>query len=336
MLRRSFCGGLVLLTLLSGCGPSSRAPAAPPRVASNREATADLKPEEFGANLAELLRADRTKGRRATLATAIVRRQLARAAALLDAGERNAGLSAVRGALYVIKVGEVRPSMWKGAERALAEAAEEASRLGNEGHARALYSLVKQASPSASVVASANEHLAAMDQFAASSGTERTLERAGDAQRVAVERAIYEPTSSNLEIASKKVTEWMTLSLVSDVSDRMGDAKPVNRLEASEAYHARRFGALTLVATHLRHGDPMGGLEWLEKSDLGSQMTAELRQRLELAGEEDDGMAWGQLYQLFQSQADPNRGDSTIGSELAQAAAFGAAVESSIEVTRRI
>jgi tetratricopeptide (TPR) repeat protein len=285
-----------------------------------------LKPEEFGARLAELLGSERTKGRRATLATAVVRRQLARAAALLESGERNAGLSAVRGALYVVKVGEVRPSMWQGADRALAEAAEEASRIGNEGRARALYSLVKQANPSASVVASANEHLAAMDQFAASTGAERSLERAGDAQRVAVERAIYEPTAANLEIASKKVTEWMAMSLVSDALERWGDAS-VDRLEAIEAYRARRFGALTLVAAHLRHGDSMGGLEWLEKSDLGSQMTAELRQRLELAGEEDDAMAWGQLYQLFQSEADPNRADSAIGSELAQAAAFGAAVE---------
>jgi tetratricopeptide (TPR) repeat protein len=216
--------------------------------------------------------------------------------------------------------------MWQGAESALSEAAEEASRIGNEGRARALYSLVKQSNPPASVVASVDEHLAAMDRFAASTGADRALERAGDAQRVAVERSIYEPTSSNLELASKKVTEWMSMSLASDVLDRWGEAS-FDRLEAIEAYRARRYGALTLVAAHLRNGDSMGGLEWLEKSDLGSQVTAELRQRLELAGEEDDAMAWGQLYQLFQSDADPNRADASIGSELAQAAAFGAAVE---------
>ena len=165
-----------------------------------------------------------------------------------------------------------------------------------------------------------------MDQFAHRSGTEHALEQVGDAQRVAVERSLYEPSPENLEAASRQITQWIQAALASDVLERWGEAA-FDRQEAIEAYRARRFGALTLVATYLRHGDPMGALDRLEKSDLGRLAPAELRNRLEQAGEDDDLNAWGQLYQFFKTEAEPNRADSSIGTDLAEAAAFGVAVE---------
>ena len=325
MKSRLVCGTVALVWLLSGCGASTPKPAAKPTlpaVAVPRELGAD----EMGKALVSLLRADRRKGQKSALATSIVRRQLVRAKLLFHDGERDAALRAVRGALFLVKAGEARPEMWVGSEEALALAAEEAARLGNEGRARALYTLLKQSKPSTVQVASADEHLAAMDQFADHASTDRELELAGDAERSAVERSNYEPSQENLDEASKKIAHWIRTALASDVLERWGEAA-FDRQEAIEAYRARRYGAMTLVATQLRHGDPMGALDWLEKNDLGRLVPAELRSRLEQAGEDDDVNAWGQLFQFFQSETDSSRAESTIGTELAQAAAFGLAVE---------
>jgi tetratricopeptide (TPR) repeat protein len=276
--------------------------------------------------LAETLRYDRRGGVKATEVTSLVRFQLSRATRLLALGERDAALSAVKGAIFLVKVGEARAEMWEGSAGVLVAAAEEASRIGNEGRAYALYSLVKQSKPAKSVIQSADEHLLAIKQFASPVAPNRVLEQAGDAERVAVERSLYEPSAENLEEASRQITRWMQAALDSDALQRWGEAS-VERQEAIEAYRAPRFGALTLIATHLRHGDSMGALEWLEQNNLGRLVPAELRNRLEQAGEDDDLTAWGQLYQFFKSEADSRRADNSIGTELAEAAAFGAAVE---------
>lgn len=316
---------LLLTVFVQGCQATTTKPPARPS-AARVQAPRTLSDDELGPALAELLRANRSHGKYKDLATSIVRYQLARAGALFRADEREAGLRAVRGAVFLVQAEEATPLMWEGAEPALAEAAEEASRLGSEGQARAFYALLLQSKPTAAAVASAKEHLAAMDQFAVRKGGERTLEQAGDAQRVAVERSNYEPSTLNLDEAARKVADWIRVSLASDVLDKWGEAA-FDRQEAVEAYRARRYGAITLVAAHLRHGNPMGALDWLGRSDLDRLTPPELRSRLEQAGEEDDTNAWGQLYQSFASETESNRAESTIGTDLSQAAAFGLAVE---------
>lgn len=323
---RPIYGCLFVALAAIGCGPSTAATQKAPKTSASVAAPRPLRAEEFGRVLAATLRADRRNGQKAPEVTSLVRFQLARATRLLAQGERDAALAAVKGALFLVRIGEANPSMWQGADGVLNAAAEEAARIGSEGRAGALYSLVKQSNPPKSLVQSADEHLAAIEQFSRASSAERTLEQAGDQQRVSVERSLYEPTSENLATASRQVTRWIQAALDSDVLQRWGEAN-VERQEAIEAYRAPRFGALTLVATHLRHGSPMGALEWLEQSELGRLVPAELRNRLEQAGENDDLTAWGQLYQFFKSEADSRRAENSIGTELAEAAAFGVAVE---------
>lgn len=326
MLSRKLCASLLGVSLLTGCGTPKVQTVNTANPIPRFTALRELPAEEFGTAVSTLLRSDRRGGKAAELATAIVRRQFARARQYFERGEREAGLATVRGALFLVRSGELRPAMCKGASGVLVEAAAEASRLGSEGRARALYSLLKQSEPSPGLIQSTDEHLVAMDRFAERSGKENALERIGDEQRVAVERSIYEPLPEHVDLASRKITEWINAALVSDVLDRWGEAA-FDREEAIEAYRARRFGALTMVATHLRQGDPMGALDWLEKGDMARLAPADLRSRLEQAGQDDDATAWGGLYQFFQADADPNRADSSIGSELAEVAAFGAATE---------
>lgn len=264
--------------------------------------------------------------KRASLLAGVVRRQLRRAEVLIQHSERDAAMRAIRGAIWLVRAGEERREMWEGSALALSEAAAEAARVGDEGKARALYSLVKQAGPTAAMQAAVDEHIAAMDRFSQADQSDAALETSGDAQRVAVQRSIYEPSKELLDRAADRLSDWMNKSLQSDVLEHWGDAS-FDREEAIEAFRARRFGALTMVGLFLRHGSAMGVLDRLEHDDLTRLLPAEMRDRLEQAGEDDDPGAWQRLYQFFQNEAEPSRADSSVGIELAQSAAFGVAVE---------
>jgi cellulose synthase operon protein C len=325
MFRPRLFGGIVAAIAISACHGSIRSPVPPAPKTIGSIAVTEVSDEEFGATVSRVLRSNEMGGKRSSLLAGIVRHQLRRAERLMRAGELDAGLRAVRGAIWLVRANEVRPDMWEGAARPLSEAAEEAARVGDEGKSRALYSLVKQAHPSEATVAAVDEHLAAMERFSQADAGNAELEAAGDRQRVAVQRSLYEPSRERLEDAGNKLVDWMRKALGSDVLERWGEAS-FDREEAIEAFRARRFGAMTMAGVFLRHGAPMYALDWLERNDLGRMLPSDLRDRLEQAGEDDEPRAWQSLYQHFQNEADPNRADSSIGIELAEAAAFGAAM----------
>ncbi|HMA92149.1 MAG TPA: hypothetical protein VKP30_05655, partial [Polyangiaceae bacterium] len=326
MFRSRLLGCLVVVAALAGCETRSRiaAPASPKSPAPL--VVTEVPEERLGSAVVQVLQSGEPGAARTSLLAGVVRRQLRRADTLIRRGEREAGMNAIRGAIWLVRAGEERREMWQGAAPALAEAAEEAARVGDEGKTRALYALVKQAGPTAAMQAAVDEHLAAMDRFAQAAQADPALEVAGDQQRVAVQRSIYEPSTVNLQGAAERLSEWMNKSLQSDVLERWGESS-FDREEAIEAFRARRFGALTLVGVFLRHGSPMGALDWLERNDLIRLLPSDMRDRLEQAGEDDDPGAWQRLYQFFQNEADPARADSSVGIELAQSASFGVAVE---------
>jgi hypothetical protein len=319
-------GWIAITVVLAACHSRTGVVAPPVQRPPENFAVREISDELFGATVVKVLRSKERGGERSSLLGGVVRRQLRRADGLMKSGEQEAGLRAVRGAIWLVRAGEARPEMWEGASSPLEQAAEEAARVGDEGKARALYSLVKQAGPPAAVAAAVDEHLAAIDRFARTDPTAHDLETAGDQQRVAVQRALHEPSQQTLEQAAQKLCAWMQKSLQSDVLERWGDPS-FDREEAIEAFRARRFGAMTLVGVFLRHGAPMDALDWLERNDLGRMLPSDVRDRLEQAGEDDEPKAWHVLYQHFQNEAEPSRADSSIGVELAEAAAFGVAVE---------
>jgi len=289
-------------------------------------AVAEISDEQFGPWVVTVLQSNGKSAARSSQLASIVRHQLRRADNLLRRGERDAGQRAVRGALWLVRAGEARSEMWQGASGPLSEAAEEAARVGDEGKARALYALVKQAGPAPALAVAVDEHIQAMNRFAKGEANSQDLGVAGDLQRVAVQQSLFEPSNANLEAAGRALVDWMRKSLQSDVLERWGDPS-FDREEAIEAFRARRFGAMTMVGAFLRHGAPMSALDWLEQNDLGRLLPSDIRDRLEQAGEDDDPKAWQLLYQHYQNESDPSRADSSVGVELAEAAAFGTAIE---------
>lgn len=314
--------GLFVVACHSGPHVVATAPPKPSAPVTIKE----ISDAEFGKMVAAVLGSSEKGGQRLGQLASVVRYQLRRADTLHRRSERDAALRAVRGALWMVRAGEERPEMWHGAAGPLSEAAEEAARVGDEGKARALYSLVKKAGPSAAAAAAVDEHIEAMDRFDKVDSGRQDLEVAGDQQRVAVQQSLYEPSNANLEAAGRALVDWMRKSLQSDVLERWGDPS-FDREEAIEAFRARRFGAMTMVGVFLRHGSPMAALDWLEQNDLGRLLPSDVRDRLEQAGEDDDPKAWHLLYQHFQNESDPSRADSSVGVELAEAAAFGTAIE---------
>ncbi len=325
MLRLSVPLALVLAAGISGC-----AGAVPRSSKAASAAQVELVPTEVSAEqlpsaVHELLGDPRPSPKREGLLVGVVRRQLKTAARLFAAGDRDAGLAVVRGALYLVREGEAHPAMWTNQGTALAEALVEVSRTGDAGLARALISLILAAPPSPAVAEQAKQHLTAIDAFEAHPRERGRLETAADQQVALAHRSLFEPTPETLERAGHATVSWMTKALETELG-RPNDAN-FDREEALEAYHAVRAGGASLAGLYLRHGLPMRALEQLEKNDLARIVPAALRDRLLRSGEHSDPKAWLDLFSLFRSASDPDQPESSIDREVARAASFSIAIE---------
>ncbi len=115
-----------------------------------------------------VLVADDGSAQRSGLLVGVVRRQLLRAKARFDAGQREAGLNALTGAFYLMRAGEFRSEALDGADGtdgALSAGAAEVSRLGEEGYAFTLYTMLRDKLPQGPERAEVEAHLDAMARF---------------------------------------------------------------------------------------------------------------------------------------------------------------------------
>ena len=137
--RLALCTALALSTAACGVGNQSG-----PKVPTGPEGAVDAAPvsdAQFAGAAYQVLLSDERTPQRMGLLAGVVRRQLARAAARFGGEKREAGLSALTGALYLMRTGDLRPEMLVGGAPALRAGAAEVSRVGNEGRALALYGM---------------------------------------------------------------------------------------------------------------------------------------------------------------------------------------------------
>jgi hypothetical protein len=109
--------------------------------------TVEVDDEGFAAATLAVLQNEAPSPRRLGLLVGVVQRQLDRATRYFEAGHEEMGLAALRGALYIVRAGELRAEMLAGRSIALSHAAGAFARLGNEGQADALYSLLVERLP---------------------------------------------------------------------------------------------------------------------------------------------------------------------------------------------
>lgn len=326
-LQRWLGPAAALLISLNGlaCAPTLRQAGQDPAA---QRAKGPLRPvaisnADFAPNLQKLLQGQPSGQDYQNLLAGLVQFQLRRSAERFAAGKSEAAIATLGGALFLIRSGELRPEMLHGGAAALRDGSEEAARLGNEGYAIALYTMLVSILPAGPERQDAEQHLEALRQWRTARQSSGPLQALGADQRAAMNRALLESSDAALDVATKTTVAWMRRALESNVGE-MPIRTSFEREEALEAYRAIRAGSAELVALYLRHGQPGMAVQVLEQADLLRVVPAGLRDRLERVAEDDDPGAWRDLHQTY-SSAEP--GDETsLSPELARAATWGSAL----------
>ncbi|HKY36181.1 MAG TPA: hypothetical protein VJN18_09595 [Polyangiaceae bacterium] len=321
---------LSLLFCLSGCagGPGSGGAPKSPLDAGGPVRAAAVDERSFGSSTYKLLLSPEGTSERASLLIGVTRHQLKRAASRFASGNAAAGLSAVGGAFLLGRTGELRPEMLHGGERALDDAATEVARVGNDGRALALYSMLLPRLPQGVLRNDVQDHLAAIERFRQETRGSGAITTASATARAAISRALLDTGPQAMDQAKKATVAWLRQALATNIGEAPIHSSQ-ERDEAYETYRALRAGGYTVAALFLRQRDPRGALSLLDSAGLERLMAPELRDRLERSSDEQDPDAWADLYRFFDSARSSADGmvdrDLLIDSELLDAAAFGAA-----------
>lgn len=297
----------------------------PKTAASARVQPIEVTDRSFARDTAALFLAKESPVARNNRLAGVVRYQLGRAAQLYEAGHDAAGLSAVEGALYLIRAGEFDPSMAEGRSSALFSAANAVSRAGSEGRALALYSILNTITLGPAERQEVQSHLDAIKRWTESTRSKGPLQSAGTDQRTATLRALWEPRPDTLRTARAALLQWMERA-ISFSKEQLPPTDELERDEAMEAYQAIRTGPFILSALYLRNGNPGGALEAMESPNVARLVSPHLHEALRRASEDDDPAAWLELFSTFE-RSSAAVSDLGVDPEVAQAAAWGAAVE---------
>jgi tetratricopeptide (TPR) repeat protein len=310
-----------------GCAAGSGVPAQSPGAAGGTPVNpVEVKDADFAPQAYRILLDPAPSSERTNVLIGVVRRQLQRAASRFDAGNPRIGLNAVLGGLLLVRAGEYRHELIDGGAASLAQSANEVARLGQEGYAAALYSMLATELPAGPGRAEVDKHLRAIDEFGRATQGGGVVQSASASARVAVQRSLLEATPEALNAARERLISWIRRALDSNVSEQPIRSN-VERDEVLETYRALRGGTVGLVALYVRHGDPRGVLTAIDEADLERMLPPELRNFLEQAGDERSAEAWAWLYRLFQQASEAAGSVSVFDPELMSAAAFGASLE---------
>jgi tetratricopeptide (TPR) repeat protein len=312
---------------LAACRPGQAADA---RSAANGAQGEPLDPvavsdADFSRSTCQVLLNDELSSQRQNLLAGVVRRQLTRASARFAAGHRDAGLRALTGGLYLVRAGELRKEMYDTGAPALSAGADEVARVGNEGRALALYGMLQSFVKDGKERRDIDAHVAALGRWSGSTRSAGRMQAAGAEQRAAVGRSLFDASNTALERARDKTVAWIRRALESNISE-LPIRNSFEREEAIEAYRALRAGGATLIAIYLRHGDPQGALDAIDRADLSKMIPPGLRDRLERAADDDDPAAWLDLFQLFETANSASRPETALDEDLARAASWGTAL----------
>ena len=324
-------GLVALVAALAGataCGPSiPKGPSAPTAaVAGTPVNPVAVSASEFAPRTAEVLAKGTFEQRRLDLLAGVVQRQLRRASDRFEAGQTEAGLAALTGALYLLRAGEFRTEMLAGGTPALQAGVAEVARSGNEGRAFALYAMLRSVLPPGHARDDVDAHLEALRRWTASTLNTGPMQAASAAQQMAVDRSLFEATLPALNAARDATVAWLKRAVSSGAVDQPITSN-FEREEAISAYRAINSGGIAFVGLHLRHGDAVGAFTAVAGSDLGRIIPPVLMQPLERAAMDNDPAAWAELFSLYRAAQDSTHPQLAIDPELARAAAWGAALE---------
>jgi len=323
--RLVFAFGCAAALASSGCATHpTQAKSAP--TSANGSPIPAVGDDGFAQAAYKVLVSGEASADRSGLLVGVVRRQLQRAKARFDAGQREAGLKALTGAFYLMRSGEFQDAALDGAEGALGSGAAEVARLGQEGYAFTLYGMLRDKLPQGPERKEVEAHLEAMARFSQATHGAGPMQAAGADLRAATQRSLIEARKAALDSASERAVQWLKRALESNAADAPMNTS-ADRDEAFEAYRALRGGGYTLIALYLRHGDPRGVLSAADHAELGRIIAPELRDRLERAADDNDPDAWADLCHFFDSASRAADSEGLLDHTLMEAATWGTAVQ---------
>ncbi len=315
----------LFLCLIPGCAAHATGREAATAAGGAPVHPVEITDDTFAPATAELLAKRDASPDRLNRLIGVVRYELNRGGTLLEAGHDETGLDAVEGALYLVRSGEFHPSMIQGRIPTLAAAANAVARKGTEGRSLALYYMLDRVLPEGPEKAEVKAHIAAILSWEEKTRSKGVLQSAGGDERSTMARSLWDPSPDTIKAARAAATEWIDRAIKYS-KEQTPPSDDFERDEAIEAYRAIRTGAMAIAALYLRNGNPAGALEAMESPRVSRVVSPHLHDALRRAAEDDDPEAWLELFSTF-DRLGTTDSDIVLEPELAQAAAWGSAVE---------
>ena len=317
---------------LAACGPT------PPQVGRpvhsperTTAAAAEVSDDAFASAVRDLLAADPGSRERSSRAAGVCARQMVRSSARFRSKSPDRALSAIGGAMAVLRPGDLTPSaLGPEGPTVMRAAALELAKKGDEGRARAVYEILMKVVPDAERP-QIKAHLDAIQAWVKDTSGAGPVEQAGGQARAAVSRALLEPSPEAAKEADQKVAEWLEKAIVLRNAYRARKATPTPK-EGNEALRARGSAGPTLAALHLRHADVHGALAALERGQAKEVTRPELVRAMEAAADKPSAGRWLDVARALRPTAAPSGArddddEAPQDQDLARAAAFGAVME---------
>ena len=319
-----------MLVLASACGPGARGPTAHVPGEGRTAATVEVSDEAFASAVRDLLSSP-PSAERATRLEGVLARQMDRAHALFRRKASDRGLAAIKGGLFLLRPGDLKAStLGPHGVEALSEAVKEVSQRGDEGRSRALYEMLVRVVPSAQV-ADVQGHLDALASWAhdgqaaegvtvGKTGVYASMDTPAELQRVALTRALLEPSKDALEAATAATRVWLSAA-----------AHPLatwSRYDRVEAVRARQSASATVIALHLRDGDARGAIDALDHDDrLRQTAPRHLFSAVAALADKDQGEHWREVLDALLPGEEDSEDEPVIDRELLAAALVTTATE---------
>lgn len=321
----------VLASVLVACGPPG-----PATKVSHPErgtlASAAVSDDAFAGAVRDLLASEPGSGERETRLGGVAARQMERATARFRSRSADRGLAAVAGGLYLLRTGELGPgTLGAGGPRAIALAAAELSKRGDEGRARAMYEILARIGDDKQK-ADAKTHLDALLRWTSDlESSMGPIRAAGALERIAVTRFLLEPSEAAKNEAVRATSEWIAKSLALRQALQEGRAARPPVEEANEAVRALGTGTTVLVALHIKDLDAKGAIVAVDKANVRAfaRQQQELLRAVEALDSKKGAGRWLDVVRALrpQREAGPHDEQEVEEQDLVRAAGFSGAME---------
>jgi tetratricopeptide (TPR) repeat protein len=311
--------------LVAACGPASNGHTHVPNE-GRTTASVEVSEDQFASAVRDLLSSAPSTAERQTRLEGVLARQMDRAHALFRKKSSDRGLNAVKGGLYLARAGDLQVStLGPHGSEALESAVKEVAQRGDEGRSRALYEVLLRIAPQAKK-ADVQGHLDALSSWtkdgqavSVESGAGAGMDAPSEAQRVALTRALFEPSAAALDDATKATIAWFTAAL--------HPLPSWSRWDRVERARALQSASATIIALHLRDADPKGAVTIIEHNEHLRQTTPRrLYAAVAALSDKPDGERWREVLDALLPTED-GEDDPVIDRDLLAAALITTATE---------